>query len=111
MVCETCSICGHQSHWEWIEAFSKFGFDDGDDPIETWTVSTALEKAGYKTKLWKWGVHNTLIISLVKNGTEFMPVGNTKYRLGYDHPRKYLPEEVINLLDEAFPTTSTYRFP
>jgi len=111
MVCATCNICGHKYNWEWIEAFSKFGFDDGDDPIETWNVATVLENTGYKTKLWKWGVHNWLIISLVKNGLEFMPVGNSQYRVGYDHPHEYLPEKIIKLLDKAFPTTSIYRFP
>ncbi len=39
MVQATYNSCGHSYHWEWVEAFSKFGFSDGDGHIKTYLVS------------------------------------------------------------------------
>ncbi|PCK00095.1 MAG: hypothetical protein COA45_04235 [Zetaproteobacteria bacterium] len=111
MVYAKCINCGHRYHWEWVEAFSKFGFKDGDGQVETHSVAFVLEEAGYEVKTWKWFVHNELIIYLSKDDVEFLPTLGAGYLLGYDHPRKFLPKEVIELLDEAFPTTSIYPFP
>lgn len=111
MVYAKCINCGHKYHWEWIEAFSKFGFKDGDGQVETRTVAFVLEEAGYEVETWKWFVHNELIIYLSKGGVEFLPTLGSRYLLGYDHPRKFLSTEIIELLDEAFPMTSIYPFP
>ena len=111
MVYAKCINCGHRYHWEWVEAFSKFGFNDGDGIIGTWLIADILAREGYAINIGKWGVHNIMISSLRKNGTEFMPDALTDYRIGYDNPHLYLPIEIIKLLDEAFPVTSVYSFP
>ncbi|MGH1378973.1 MAG: hypothetical protein ACRBB3_09155 [Alphaproteobacteria bacterium] len=111
MVCDECINCRQDIHWEWVEAFSKFGFNDGDGMIGTWLVADILARKGYALNIGKWGVHNIMISSLRKNGTEFMPDALTDYRIGYDNPRTYLPSHIIELLDKSFPTTSVYSFP
>tara|TARA_R110002049_G_scaffold285233_1_gene466038 strand:- start:9062 stop:9373 length:312 start_codon:yes stop_codon:yes gene_type:complete len=88
--------------WEWEEAFDKFGFNDGDDPVQTGLVADALELAGYAVEVTPWGIHNTVITSISKGGIELMPVGANGHRIGYDNPRTYLPEELVKLLDGRF---------
>ena len=45
--------------WEITEAFSKFGFDDGDGPNLTDEVVSAIEAAGpYRCRTQIWGLHN-----------------------------------------------------
>lgn len=111
MVYATCNNCGHKFHWEWIEAFSKFGFNDGDGQVETQSVAFVLEDAGYTAETWKWGVHNELIVSLTKGGKVYVSNQDCSYDLGYDNPKAYLPKEIIGILNKAFPITSIYRFP
>lgn len=89
--------------WDWSEAFYKFGFDDGEGNVHTPLVAATLECAGYQVKYSRWSPHNTIIYSIQKNGVEIMPVCKHKYRIGYDHARTYLPDDIIKLLDEAFP--------
>lgn len=92
-----CSKCGTGRWWSWEEAFSKFGFNDGDGDVYTDEVVAVLENAGYKACAEKWGIHNVVISSIEKDGVELIPddVG-----LGYGDPRKYLPAEIVTLLDE-----------
>lgn len=111
MVYAICKACGHRYHWEWIEAFSKFGFNDGDGSVETHRVAFALERAGYAVKVGKWLAHNHIIFEVSKDGVDIMPRVGSGFSFGYDHPHLYLPAEIIELLDEAFPTTSVYKFP
>ena len=94
-----CTQCGHEHGWSWTEAFEKFGFDDGDGLVMTEAVATVLAAAGYAVSSFKWGMHNTIISSIKRGQTELIPEGTS---VGYDDPRKYLPEEVIALLDERF---------
>lgn len=98
----TCENCDHTYHWCWEEAFDKFGFGDGDGQIETWRVRAALEKAGYVVDELEWGLHNTIIYSIRKDGIQLIDV---EVNVGYDDPRRYLPAEIVTLLDEAFPAT------
>jgi len=103
MVCTTCDICGGEYHWNWVDAFDKFGFDDGDGQIETPMVVWALEEAGYNVESTDWGLHNNVIISIKKDSVELIPYDNPEYRFGYSDPHDYFPEYLVNLLDEAFP--------
>ena len=62
-------------------------------------------------KYGKWGLHNILIYALRKGDIEYMPDALSDIVAGYDNPREFLTKEIIELLDNAFPTTSTYDFP
>lgn len=45
--------------WDIAEAFSKFGFGDGDGPNFTDEVASAIEAAGpYRCRTQIWGLHN-----------------------------------------------------
>lgn len=111
MVCTTCMSCGGMLHWDWSEAFAKFGFNDGDGQIETWRVEDALIDAGYAVTVDRWGVHNTLITSVKRHGVELIPFDDPDYSFGYDDPREFLPGELVSLLEEEFPqTASVFRF-
>ncbi|MFI0416189.1 MAG: hypothetical protein ACH255_18855 [Candidatus Thiodiazotropha sp.] len=111
MVCSTCLSCGGTLHWDWAEAFAKFGFNDGDAQIETWRVEDVLIEAGYEVTVDNWGPHNTLITSIRKDGIELIPFDNPDYTFGYDDPREYLPGELVRLLDEILPLSGRmFRF-
>ena len=48
--------------WEIADAFSKFGFEDGDGPNFTDEVAAAIEAAGpYRCRTQIWGLHNYAI--------------------------------------------------
>ena len=96
--------------WDWSEAFSKFGFDDGDGYVQTPYVARVLEGAGYSVKYSRWSPHNTLIYSIKKDDLELMPLNNPKYRIGYDNPRNYLPSDIVELLDETFPAIEGKKY-
>ena len=100
-----CQNCGGQYHWNWEEAFDKFGFNDGDGQVETWDVEGVLTQAGYEVDVNQWGLHNTVITSIKKDGMELIPETAT---VGYDNPRGYLPQQIIDLLDKAFPSNQPY---
>lgn len=106
MATSYCDNCGNTFHWNWEEAFDKFGFGDGDGQVETWQVHAALKRGGYEVEEYTWGIHNTIIISIKKEGIEQVPENTT---VGYDDPRRYLPREIISLLDREFPTTNPIR--
>ena len=111
MVHAICNSCSHSYHWEWVEAFSKFGFDDGDGHVKTYLVSFVLQKAGYAVRIGKWLAHNEIIFSISKDGIDYLPNIGSGFTSGYDHPYKVLPRKIIELLDKAFPPTSVYSFP
>ena len=98
-----CDICGGPYHWKWEEAFDKFGFMDGDGQVETWRVETVLTQAGYEVRAEGWGMHNTVIISITKDGEELIPHNDPKITFGFEDPRTYLPKEIIQLLDRELP--------
>ena len=89
-------------YWEWEEAFDKFGFGDGDGVVQTWRVAEALKKAGYQVQITQWGMHNTIITSILDSDIELMPIGEKGRKIGYDDPRTYLPDAIIELLDQRF---------
>ena len=98
-----CHYCGGEFAWRWTDAFDKFGFMDGDGQIETWQVEEVLTEAGYEVTVEEWGLHNTVITSIKKQGAEQIPHGNPDYRFGYDDPHHFFPKEIIALLDEKLP--------
>jgi len=95
-----CTRCGGTLHWRWEEAFDKFGFGDGDGQVMTDTVAQELERHGYAVQMAEWGLHNTVIDAIAKDGASFIPA---EANLGIESPRNYLPKEIIALLDAAFP--------
>ncbi len=103
MVMTTCDNCGGTFHWSWEEAFDKFGFNDGDGQVETWQVESVLVEAGYDVIVTGWGLHNTVIRSIERDGQELMPQDDGEFCVGYDCPRDYLPTAIIDLLDRELP--------
>ena len=95
-----CDNCGGEFHWIWEEAFDKFGFNDGDGQVETWQVEGVLTDAGYEVTVQEWGMHNTVIVSIKKDGVELIPYEDQGLSFGHDDPRSYLPAEIITLLDQ-----------
>lgn len=100
---DICHCCGGDYLWCWEEAFYKFGFGDGDSQIETAQVEEVLVEAGYAVVSSKWGLHNLIVTSITKDGQEIMPSEDTQVCIGYDDPRTYLPQSIIDLLDEKLP--------
>lgn len=92
-----CDNCGNGHEWSWTEAFDKFGFDDGDGLVMTHEVVQVLEEAGYVVEDHQWGMHNTVIFSIKRDGIAQIPDGSA---IGYADPREYLPAEIITLLDD-----------
>ena len=91
--------------WSWEEAFDKFGFGDGDGIVMTYEVANFIETLGYSVESDVWGWHNT-IIKIIKKDDEVIMDAETlatkNYELGYTDPRLYLPEDLIDALDEHF---------
>jgi len=102
-----CNTCGNRYHWR--EAFSKFGFDDGDGKIQTILVGRILQKAGYEVSYFWWRPHNMIIFSIRKDGIKYMTNRNSGYCIGYTDPIEYLPIEILELLEEEFPTKIIFR--
>jgi hypothetical protein len=62
-------------------------------------VVEALCQMGYDVDYDTWGMHNTIIMSIKKDGEEIIPEGT---EIGYDDPREYLPKELVKALDIHF---------
>lgn len=103
MVCTICENCGGTYQWDWTEAFSKFGFNDGQGQIETLRVAAVLEQAGYTVFVGGNQAHNSVVASIRKDRIEQIPFDNPDYHFGYDDPREFFPKEIIQLLDAEFP--------
>ena len=107
-------------YWEWIEAFCKFGFDDGDGMVMTHRVVEAIEELGYKAVSNTWGCHNEVISQVYTTGPgeedykETNYWGNANgymvedYTVGYDDPRLHLPKDIIDHLNKTFGTCSEW---
>jgi hypothetical protein len=96
-----CPTCGNRFHWH--HAFAKFGYDDGDGKVETPDVADILDAAGYSVNYARYGPHNTIIMSIQKDGHEYMPLTDPQILIGYDDPATYLPHPIQNLLNEKIP--------
>ena len=99
-------------YWSWEEAFSKFGFGDGESWNGTHLVADFLSSHGYEVQCDHWGSHNYMIFR-VRDLTEENRVPlyvdsaedrehKKAVRVGYDDPRKYLPRNLVRKLDEEF---------
>ena len=90
--------------WEWEEAFDKFGFDDGDGMVFTGLVATFIDSLGYESE-FDGGMHNSYFKSIKdKSGKELLSVmpNGDEIDVGYSDPREYLPESLVQKLDEHF---------
>ncbi len=97
----TCPTCCHETTWSWTEAFEKFGFEDEDGLVMTEHVAEVLRQHGYKVTTECWGCHNIVITSIrTPKRKELIP---ETANLGYDDPRRFLPKQIVELLDKAFP--------
>jgi len=106
----------YSTSWYWEEAFSKFGFNDGDGWNGTHLVSKFIETLGYETSCGGWGLHNYLIMDILKDGKSilFMKDANGSLDawlphlahigepLGYAEPSDYLPKELVEKLNAHF---------
>ena len=129
--------------WEWQDAFSKWGFMDGDGWNGTHLVSEFIESLGYEVECDTWGIHNYLILDIREkivgtdatvsilfnpnnkvgddlddwndecrkrmrayySGKEEQKEGETETDfdpLGYADPESYLPQDLIDSLNEEF---------
>ena len=103
MPTDECHTCGGDYSWSWEEAFDKFGFGDGDGQVETWQVVAVLTDAGYEVESEVWGMHDTVIHSIKKDGEELIPMDDPNAVVGYSDPRQYLPRNIVELLDGKLP--------
>ena len=104
------------SYWEWEDAFSKFGFNDGDGWNGTYLVSDFIDTLGYQTSCDNWGIHNYLITDIRKDGKSILfkedangsldawlpHLAHIKEPLGYAEPSSYLPKEMLDELWDHF---------
>lgn len=95
-----CPTCCQETNWSRTEAFDKFGFEDGDGIVMTQRVAETLSNAGYEVSHAPWGIHNIIITSIRRDGVELIPEHTN---LGYDDPLDYLPNDIISLLNDAYP--------
>ena len=91
-------------YWEWEEAFSKWGFNDGDGLVMTHEVAMAIQQLpGYHVEYDKPGCHNCYILKITYYDEEVYGVDNSvDYTPGYDDPHSMLDEAVIEHLDRTF---------
>ena len=91
-------------HWHWEEAFSKFGFRDGEYGFLVNTVRRYLESRGWASETSDTIIHNNYIWDLRDSHGERYQLG------GYENPRLVLPENIVKALDKKFPSRTKYRF-
>ena len=96
----TCTTCGNRYEWSWEEAFDKFGFEDGDGLVMTDHVADFLRSSGLSVTVQQYGFHNLVITDIERDGQSLIP---ETARLGFDDPRDYLPEDIVDDLDKRFP--------
>ena len=87
--------------WVWEEAFSKFGFGDGDGWNGSAHVARFIDDVyNVKTVLDSWGMHNYMIVDILdKDRNTIIP---EDVDIGYTSARQYLPKDLVALLDEEF---------
>lgn len=100
-----CHHCNSTFSWHWEEAFAKWGFSAGQGQLKTDTVQEFLTDADYEVEVRAPGACNTVIYSIRKDGKELIPQG---IKIGYVHPRLFLPCCIIELLDRKFPSKTPY---
>lgn len=96
-----CNYCGNNYLLDWEDVFDNHDYKDGENNEKTYIVRDVLINAGYQVELDQKS-HDETIISIKKDGKELMPFNDDTIHLSFDVPREYLPEEVIDLLDNYF---------
>ena len=102
--------------WSWEEAFSKWGFNDGDGFVMTVEVAKAIRELGYEVEVGAWGVHNTVITSIVKEEDGFDLSGDVLAEIEYnqfdsDDIRNHLPVDLVEHLDRTFSDDKESGYP
>lgn len=88
----------HEHQWSVLEAFAKFGFQDGDGPNFSHDVGDALQDRGLQVELDTYGLHNYMVMSVTKPGTSEDPGWALEFD-GYQVPEwNDLPIEVRQAL-------------
>ena len=101
--------------WSWEEAFSKWGFNDGDGVVMTYEVADAIAELGYEVEADTWGAHNTVITS-IKHEDGFDLSGDVLSLIEYnqftgDDIREHLPASLTEHLDRTFPDDKEFGYP
>ena len=68
-------------------------------------VAEFIERLGYEVKWDRWGVHNTIINEIKKDGKviiDWATLNDIGLTLGYSEPRDYLPKDLIDALDREY---------
>lgn len=86
----------------WVDAFDKFGFEDGDGQVYTNRVALFIsEFLNAEVEYREWSCHNTVIRSIrLRDSWKELLHGDID--VGYDDPRVYLPKDLVAALDEHF---------
>ena len=88
--------------WEWEEAFSKFGFGDGDGWNGTHEVVGEIESLGYECETENWGCHNYMIFDIKKDGKSILFPEPNLIGSNLDH---WLPEVGQRIKDRVLKMT------
>lgn len=88
--------------WEWEEAFSKFGFGDGDGWNGTHEVVGEIESLGYECEPENWGCHNYMIFDIKKDGKSILFPEPNLIGSNLDH---WLPEVEQRIKDRVLKMT------
>ena len=102
--------------WCWEEAFSKWGFNDGDVIVMTDEGAQAIGELGYEVEVGAWGVHNEVITSIVKEEDGFDLSGDVLSVIEYNQfvgadIRNHLPADLVEHLDRTFPDDKESGYP
>lgn len=63
-------------------------------------MESVLTAAGFEVEVETSEMHNTVIVSIRKEGRELIPHDDPKVTFGYDDARGHLLAEVVTLLDQ-----------
>ena len=107
--------------WTWEDAFSKFGFEDGDGWNGTNIVCHAIDALGYETICEWWGCHNYMIMDILNGDNSLLFDDELKWNaetiarmnkngvtdisnqaIGYTDPHLFLPDDILEMLNATF---------
>lgn len=104
MPTEICEYDGQRYEWTWEEAFQKFGFNDGAMGYLSHEVADVLRNSHLEPEVVveTSAIHNAMVVSIKLGEIEQIPYERPKFHFGRDCPRKYLSDEIVAILDQAF---------
>jgi len=112
-VCAVCDEYVRINTCDWEECFSKWGQDDGDGNIYTWELMDYFASQGWQAFDGQWGLHNTVITSLINAGDETVYLiwsGDDSVN-AEESPRDFLPASMVRELDSKFKPDTYVPFP